>query len=159
MNDITLNITDCLSSEELKEICEDEFRRYLREKLRERDVTSWLSTLSYKTVWRIVDEYFKTLDVRSDLEILLCQKIIAIINELSAFSVFRRKEDGYASYDSAGQILLDKIVEENEPLIRKRVEEIIADYPFREVKEDINDTIYDVIKKRFLWKEGNDETD
>lgn len=60
-----------------------------------------------------------------------------------------REANAYGDKISVGQEMLNTIVEVSRPQIEKRVNEIISNYDFRELKEEISDTIYECVWNKF----------
>lgn len=142
-----INIEDYLSEEEIKGIVEDELRDAISQQLRtNHDIDTRITSISYRYVWDMVNDLYKEYDV--DFEKMLLEKIKSIIDGLTSYSVFR-EANAYGDKISVGQEMLNRIVEESRPQIEKRVSEIINNYDFRELKEDISDTIYDCIWSKF----------
>ncbi|MBR1750902.1 MAG: hypothetical protein IJ740_08490 [Ruminococcus sp.] len=140
-----IKLEEYLTGDEIKSIVQNEFCHYIHSELKTRSIDTWVSILSYKTVWKIVDEYIRSTGRSDNIEELMQAKVRAMIEELSSYQVFRSRDKICYSSDSEGQKLLDKVVKECEPLIKERVEEIIKDIDLMELREDINQTLYDMI--------------
>ena len=139
---IELNLEDYLTDEEIKNACEKAIYTNTYHKLAALDIDTVIANSSYKIIWKVLDEKFD-----KNLEEILCKKCEDVINNLSAFSVFRNK-DSFNSKKSVGQEILDKKIVESESLIERRINEIIEKYDFNELNEYIGETIYDCIMKK-----------
>lgn len=136
---IELNLEDYLTDEEIKNACEKAIYTNTYNKLAALDIDTVIANSSYKIIWKVLDEKFD-----KNLEEILCKKCEDVINNLSAFSVFRNK-DSFNSKKSVGQEILDQKVKESEGLIEKKINEIIESYDFNELKESIGDLVYQCI--------------
>ena len=144
---ININIDDYLDETEIKEIVKEELREAVSYQLKtSREIDTCISNLSYRYVWDMVNDLYKEYDV--DFGKMLLEKVKSIIDGLSSYSVFRDSTP-YGDKISVGQEMLNKIVEDSRPQIEKRVVEIINNYDFRELKEEISDTIYECIWNKF----------
>lgn len=145
--EIKVKIEDYLSEQEIKEIIEDEIRRSCRVKfLNESEFDRLLVNLSYRFVFNEID---KSINKGSGyFEKLIENKIKDIINDLTEFSVFRKSYSGKS--ESVGSKLLDKCVSESTDVIKSKVNEVINDYPYHEIKESISDMIYECINEKLF---------
>lgn len=95
-------------------------------------------------MWDIVDQ---SIESEKGLESIISERVTRIIENLSSYSVFRHKDE-FNNYESIGQKILDNAVANSRDLIRSKVEEIIDEYPFDELKSDIKDVVYECISDR-----------
>lgn len=144
---VNINIEDYLDEDDIRKIVEEELREAVSYQLRtSREIDTCISNLSYRYVWDMINDLYKKYDV--DFEKLLVKKIDSIINGLTSYSVFR-EANAYGDKISVGQEVLNNIVKENKTQIEQKVVEIIDNYDFAELKEEISDTIYDCIWSKF----------
>lgn len=137
---ITVNVSDYLSTEEIKDICREEVKISVREQLKkEEDLQRFLTNSSYRFVWAAIEE--KCPDNMLDL---ITAKISQIVNELAPYSVFRKK-DAWDRDESKGWTLLQQALTESEPLIKKRVVELISMIDMYTIQDVINEQIQNVI--------------
>ena len=136
---IDLNLEDYVTDEEIKNACEKAIYANTYNRLASLNIDTVISNSSYKIIWKVLDEKFD-----KNLEEILCKKCEDVINSLSSFSVFRDKDE-FNSKKSIGQKILDEKIVESEDLIKRRVNEIIEEYDFNELKEHIGETIYNCI--------------
>lgn len=142
-----IKLEDYFSKEEIKDMVEDELRYAVRNVFNNKsEFEHIISNISYKVVWNMIDEQIK--HDEQTCSSLLNQKVVEVINNLSSFCVFRKK-DIYNKQDSIGQVILEKSIKDSEELIKTKVEEIINNYDFKEINENIEDTIYDCICDAF----------
>lgn len=144
--EITIDINDYLSKEEIKEIAEQELRAAFREQFRkEADVERVLTNLSLEYVHALVAEQWD-----GDFDELLRQKVREAIEKSVSYHVFRRK-DAWSRTESPAVAILDDECRNSRPLIRECVEKRIREYPFHELdRNEIGDVIYEVIMGRIL---------
>lgn len=144
-----INIHDYLSDERINEIVEDEFRNSLRRIFSVyNNVTNFLSNLSYDVASRLVCEEFNM--SREEFQNALKKRIARILNNPDAirFEVFRKK-DLINDSDSPAVKYLNEVLLESKPKIEDAVNTIIDEYPFNELKDEIEDTIYECIIRKF----------
>lgn len=147
-----INIHDYLSHDEIKSICEQELRTTIRSSL-SKEANTQFSNIIYRTAYNVIDEVFR--ENERDLRKELVDKFKKIISGLSSCDVFRKAITPYDSI-SIGQMILDEEVVNAKPLIQKRVEEVIARYPFENIcKDEISEVVYDTICDKLFGKEGN----
>lgn len=151
--EITIDINEYLSKEEIKEIAEQELRAAFREQLhKEADVERVLTNLSLEYVHALVSEQWD-----GDFDELLRQKVHEAIERGVGYHVFRRK-DVWDRTESPAVAILDEECKNSRPLIRECVEKRIREYPFHELdRDEIGDVIYEVIMERILKPKGSGE--
>lgn len=125
--EIKINIEDYLNHDEIKNIIKHEIRYIV-----ERDAERLLTNSAYYVVFKAVDE---ALD--NNAKELIKQKAIEVINNLSEFSVFR-KRDTWERENSIAYDILQEAVKENSNLIKQKIREIIEN---RDYEEDIKNAI------------------
>lgn len=154
-NQITLNVSEFFSKEELKEIAEQELRAAFRAQFqKESDVERVIVNLSYEYVCKMVAEQWD-----GDFEELLRQKVRKTIEEQTGWQVFRRK-DAWGSTESPAVAILDEECRNSRPLIRAAIEKHIEEYPFHELdKTEIAETIWEVIMEKILAPMGKRSED
>lgn len=150
--ELSIEIKNYFSDDEIKEIAEEELRAAFREQFRkEADVERVITNLSAEYVHALVAEQWN-----GDFDELLRQKIRDAIEKGVSYHVFRRK-DAWDRTESPAVAILDEECKNSRPLIRECVEKRIREYPFSELdKGEIGDVIYEVIMERILRpKEAN----
>lgn len=140
-----INIEDYITDERITEIIEEELRNIIQRKWNN-ELSTLLSNVSYRNVFSKVDEL---LEDDKNAEDIIVEKTKNIIQDLKSYSVFRSKDEYITKEDSVGQKILNEAVKDNKSLIEKRVVEIINNYDFRELKDDIDSTIYECIMRKF----------
>ena len=151
--ELTINISDYIGEDDIKEIIKDSVKGTVRELIvgqynRESGIERLLTNISYTYVVEMVNECFG-----GELKQILIANITRVISELTAFTVFR-KADAWEREDSAAMKILNEVSNESRPLIEKRVTDIIAEYPFNELKQDeIGEVVYQCIMDKLFSKE------
>lgn len=158
LKDVTINIADYITEERMAKIAEEELRNALFRCLsKESDVRRMLVNLSYEYAYKLIDEAWG----RENFETMLKEQIEKTLTDTScmAYEMFRYDDCKPGLYRSPAVDCMDEAVRESKPLIKERVEEIIKDYPFRELKEEICDTIYECIEKKFTTPAQSEPVD
>jgi len=145
---VNINVYDVASEEEVKQAALDVIRHEVFKTFnKENDLDRLISNLSYEFVFNMVNEQFN-----GNLENLLKEKITEILNDLSSYTVFRRK-DAWDRDESIATKILNEECANARPLIKQRVEQIIEQYPFNELKNDeIGEVVYECIMDRLFNK-------
>lgn len=139
--EVKINIEDYLSEEDIKEECRDYLRYSIEHYLsNESDFERIMSNISYRIVHKAVDECFN-----QDLSNILTGKVIDVINGLSGYNIFRRKDNIVDRDDTVGQKILDAAVKNNKDLIDLKVKETIKNFDYDYIASNIQDYIYDAI--------------
>lgn len=125
--EININIEDYLDRDEIKDIIKNQIRYIV-----ERDAERLLTNSAYYVVFKAVDE---ALD--NNAKELIKQKAIEVINNLSEFSVFR-KRDTWDRENSIAYDILQEAVKENSNLIKQKVREAIEN---RDYERDIQNSM------------------
>ena len=154
-NQITLNVSEFFSKEELKEIAEQELRAAFRAQFqKESDVERVIVNLSWEYVCKLVAEQWD-----GDFEELLRQKVRKAIGDGVGWQVFRRK-DAWDRTESPAVKIMDEELKNSRPLIRAAIEKHIAEYPFHELdKTEIAETIWEVVMEKILAPRGKKSED
>ena len=141
-----IDITKYLSDDEIQSCILQEIRTQIRGIYNsESDVQRLVSNLTYKIVFDMVDPLLE-----GGLENFLREKVKEKIENLSSYEIFRRA-DAWERSASKAQEILDDESEKARPLIRERVEKIIAEHPFDTLKRDeIGDVVYQCIMDRLF---------
>lgn len=122
-----INVEDYLDRDEIKDIIKNQIRYIV-----ERDAERLLTNSAYYVVFKAVDE---ALD--NSAKEFIKAKAIAIINELSEYSVFRKK-DAWEKEDSIAYQILQEAMNENKDLIKQKVREAIEN---RDYERDIQNSM------------------
>ena len=142
-----IKIEDYLSEEEIKEICENVLYQKIREDMRNLNVNDIIANISNAEVEAMVDTYVGEDDFcKKEIP----KKVHRIIDELSTYTVFR-KADAWERKNSIAYDIMEEECRASRPLIKARVEQIINEYNFPQLKRDeIMYTIADVLTDRLL---------
>ena len=122
-----INVEDYLDRDEIKDIIKNQIRYIV-----ERDAERLLTNSAYYVVFKAVDE---ALD--NSAKEFIKAKAIAIINELSEYSVFKKK-DAWETEDSIAYQVLQEAMNENKDLIKQKVREAIEN---RDYEKDIQNSM------------------
>ena len=148
-----IKIEDYLSEEEIKEICENVLYQKIREDMRNLNVNDIIANISNAEVEAMVDTYVGEDDFcKKEIP----KKVHRIIDELSTYTVFR-KADAWERKNSIAYDIMEEECRASRPLIKARVEQIINEYNFPQLKRDeIMYTIADVLTDRLLPEKKED---
>lgn len=134
-----------LSEYERKEIVASVFREKCVETLK-KDGQRVISNASYEIVTKMVEEIFD-----GKLKELLVEKTKHIINELTSYTVFKRK-DAWESDDSVGWQLLQEIMRESRPAMQARISEIITTLNEEDMRQALRDEALYLLNSKLFGK-------
>ena len=142
-----IKIEDYLDEEEIKEICKDALYQKIREDMHNLNVNDIIANISNAEVEAMVDTYVGEDDFcKKEIP----KKVHRVIDELSAYTVFR-KADAWERKNSIAYDIMEEECRASRPLIKARVEQIINEYNFPQLERDeIMYTIADVLTDRLL---------
>jgi hypothetical protein len=133
--EMTITIEDYLSKEEIVE----EIKFQIQKKVN-KDAERILSNTAYGVVFEAVD---KALDGK--MQETIKTKVIEIIGKLSSFELFREK-NAYGDPQSFGMAVLNNAIEENRPVIKARVKEVVDNFDINKIIEErLDSSLEDIL--------------
>lgn len=151
--EISIKLEDYVNEQDIR----DEALRAIGESFKEQfrkeaDVERVLSNLSHEYVFHEVVKY---LEIDSEeVEKRIKEGIVKALSperNTIAYKVFQRA-DAWDRTESPAVKILDDVLKDSRPKIEACVNKIIEEYPFRELREEIEDTIYDCIVRKLQEK-------
>lgn len=152
-----IDIHNYLSEEDIAAIAEDELRSMFRFLLKEEaDIERILTNLSFEYVFKIVEEELNIhRDEFRNQIVRLCRKLLDDPSTLR-YLIFRRK-DVYERTESPAVKWLDMELENSHDKIKEEVNKRIEEYPFYELRERIEDTIYECVVDMIRGRKDNEQ--
>lgn len=138
-----INIEDYMNESEMKRIVENEFRDRIREYFLKNKLSDLIYSLCNKEIYRIIEEEI------SDFEEEIKKTIPSVIERISAFDIFKSKDDFMNSKDSIGQRILERAVMENRDMIEQKVKNIFSELSKEDIAAEIECIITDKIENMF----------
>lgn len=130
-----IRIEDYLSKEEITEM----IRYRLNDAIR-KDSERILSNTAYGVVFDAVN---KALD--GQMQETIKAKVVEIIGKLSNFEIFRKK-NAFGDPESFGMTVLNDALEENRPVIKARVKEVVENFDINKIIEErLEDSLEDIL--------------
>lgn len=151
---IEFELSEVLTKEQMKEIAIEELRYAVRKQFggSEEKLNRLITNISFSYVIDMVNQAYD-----GKLSEILHQKITKVIDELSSYCVFKRK-DSWEKDDSVAYKALQEEMAAARPLIKAKVEEVINNYPFDELKADeIGEIIHECIMDKLFTKNSSAE--
>lgn len=151
--EISIKLEDYVNEQDIR----DEALRAIGESFKEQfrkeaDVERVLSNLSHEYVFH---EVAKFLELDSDeVERRIKEgiaKALAPEENTIKWQVFQRAS-AWERTESPAVKILDDVLKDSRPKIEECVNKIIEEYPFRELREEIENTIYDCIVRKLQEK-------
>lgn len=144
---IEIEVKDYLTDEQIQEaalvILERELYRQIN---KEASLERVLANLTGEYIFSRVCEHIQI--GREEIERIIAENVKkALESDHIMYQVFRRK-DVWDRSESPAVKILDDVLAATRPVIEQEVERRIAEYPFRELTEEIEDTIYGVICRK-----------
>lgn len=144
-----IKFEDYLSNDEIHRIVVEEFRDKIKESIRRNGVSRFIANLSYQNVFELIN------DEAPNFENEIKEKTKEVIENLSSFSVFRKK-DLVDNEDSLAQKYLEESVTNNREIIENRVKDILSELSKEDIAYEINDVIENKISNLFNKGDNND---
>jgi hypothetical protein len=133
--EMQIRVEDYLSKEEITEMI-----RYRLDDVIRKDSERILSNTAYGVVFEAVD---KALD--GQMQETIKTKVIEIIGNLSNFELFREK-NAYGDPQSFGMAVLNNAIEENRPVIKARVKEVVDNFDINKIIEErLDSSLEDIL--------------
>jgi hypothetical protein len=156
--DIQIKVEDYLTPERIAEICEDEVRAVIRGYMRSEDNFQRIVTNgAYHLVQKCIDEDLQSKGKTYE-EILKAEVSRVVGNGLNIWDIFRYADPMYnRREDNVGVQILNEAIRNNKSAIEKAVEDVIAQYDFREVRAEIADTCYAILERKLLGGAGDEK--
>lgn len=141
---VEFDVMDYLTEEDIKDAAMDAIRSIFQSQLRkESDVERVLSNIASSFVMKWVADAL--LITEDEIRDGIAKGVKAAIEgDHIKYYVFRRK-DLWDRDEGPGTAMLDEAIKNSRELIESEVQRRIKEYDFRELREEIEDTIYDVI--------------
>lgn len=140
-----INFEEYLSENERKDIVADVFHSMCVETFK-KDAERIFGNAAHATVLKIMNENFD-----GKAEELVAAKAIELIGKLSEYSVFKRK-DHWDREESAGFRHLNTVVAEAKPLIKERIEQLIAALDPAVLKETVMEQAQELLDAKLFGK-------
>jgi len=137
---------DYLSEEERKAIVADVFRENCVKAWAEDGGSRLIFNIAHDNVLKLVNDIIK-----GDVKELITAQTVEVINNLTEYTVFS-KADKWGRGDSEGQKVLDAVILESKPLIRKRLESVINSLDEQEITEMLLEEAVSLIDKKSFGK-------
>lgn len=144
---IEIDVRDYLSEEEVKNEAIYALRGLFANQLRkEADIERVLSNLTHEYIFKMVCDKLNV--DREYIEAAIADGIKkAIEGDTIKYKVFQRK-DTWGQSESPAVKILDDALANSKELIEAEVERRIREYDFHELRDEIEDTIYEVICRK-----------
>lgn len=148
---VEIDINDYLNETEIKELISDEMRYCIRERLRTyTDIEIFMKNVGFHT---FLEAGSKAMGLSEDeLQSKIVQHLTELFNDDQTYrwQLFRRKDKYTCAEDGIDTKILDDVLSKSRPIIERKVNELIEKYNFPELKEEICDTIYEVVTRKIF---------
>lgn len=148
---VTIDITDYLSQEEIIEECKYAIRNSVQEMFyrKENEINRLISNLGYEFIFGAVSK-----SIGKDAAKVIAEKVEELIKDDSAIKYeMWRKKDVWDKDESPALKMLYEAIENNKPLMEQRVQEEIKKYELSEVQNTMYNIACDVLYDRIFAKE------
>lgn len=147
---ITINIEDYLSQDEIKEECKYAINNSVSKMFcaKESEVNRLISNLGYEFIFEAVS---KAID--EDAEKIIAEKVAELIKDDSSIKYeMWRKGGTWDNIESPAIKILYRAIEDNEQLMRERVQEAIVDFEFPDVRDAMYDVACEIVSEKLFGK-------
>lgn len=155
--EISINIEDYVSEQDIRDEALKTIGESFKEQFKkEADVERVLSNLSHEYIFQEVVKYLEidSEEVEKRIREGIAKALSSESNTI-VYKVFQRA-DAWDRTESPAVKILDDVLKDSRPKIEECVNKIIEEYPFRELREEIEDTIYDCIVRKLQEKRKDD---
>lgn len=153
MNNITINIENYLTKEEIKAIITDAIRStiYNMYKGNQSNLDRLISNLSYEIIFNAISDI-----IGQDVKTVLTEKVHNLLkeDETIRYQIWRKKDAWDRSESPAISILYDAI-KQNAPLIEDKVIESIQEYKFNEIQDAMYEALEQILYDKVFGKKEN----
>lgn len=155
MAELTIDIYEYLTDDQIKEIFKEEVRRQIRMQFAnnsEATIKRLIGSIAYQVVFEEISA-----NIGADAWGMLKDTVSKIMQDEGAirYVLFQRKDDFTYKYSTAVD-MLDEITAKNRGLMEQKVREAIEKFEFRDVQDEIYEVAREVIYKRIFGKEGEE---
>ena len=155
MAELTIDIYEYLTDDQIKEIFKEEVRRQIRMQFAnnsEATIKRLIGSIAYQVVFEEISA-----NIGADAWGMLKDTVSKIMQDEGAirYVLFQRKDDFTYKYSTAVD-MLDEITAKNRGLMERKVREAIEKFEFRDVQDEIYEVAREVIYKRIFGKEGEE---
>ena len=144
--EITINVEDYLTEEDIKQAAIERLKYEFMKQLGNSNIYTILSNITYEYVFKAVANALGISSNEFEQQIIDSIKE-ALKPDTIKYQVFRRK-DVWNKTESPAVAILDNVLKDCKPKIEEMVNTIIEQYDFRELREEIEDTIYGCICRK-----------
>ena len=151
MAEITINIDDYMTPEDIKVSCMEAIRQavfnsYYRD---DRKLNSLITNLSYEYIFKAVSDCIK-----EDAETLIVNKVKELLSEDDSSIKYNlwRKKDVYEQNESPAITILHKAIKDNEQMIRNKVMEHIDTFNFDDVQTAMYEGLERILYEKIFSK-------
>lgn len=149
MMEISINIEDYLSKEEIKEIAKEQISYVIQEKFRkENDIECIITNLSYGFLFKAVSEAIG----KDSLDMIKDKVVELLMDDSNIRYLLWRKKDAWENEESPAVTIMNQAIKDNHSLIESKVYGLIDNYDFNEAKDEIYDILCDAISKQLFGK-------
>lgn len=154
--ELKIRVEDYLTQERITEICEKQLaytvNRFFSE---EKNFERILSNAGYDIVRKAVDEYLQ--EKQKTFTQVIRENVEKVLDGgLNSWDVFR-DADVFGRKSNIGWDILQEAIKDSKSQIVKNVEKVIADYPYKEIRDEITDIAYEVFERRLFGGKQNEQ--
>jgi hypothetical protein len=145
---ITIDIRDYLSADEIRDICKDTIAHdvHMLFAKNETEIERLISNLGYEFLFAAVSE-----SIGKDAKKLIAEKVIELIkNDSSIKYEIWRRQDVWQRTESPAIKTMNDAIEDNKHLIRDRVITEIEKYPIDEIRDEFFDMAVHILEEKLF---------
>lgn len=148
---IGINIREYLTDDEIKNLIIEQIQLAVQRYFTGDNIEQLLNKLSDRMAPIMVDEILKR--ETTNYENRIRETVLEVIDSLTTFTVFRKK-DGYScNEDSVGRQLLDKACIDNKDAINDKVVQMINDLDLDDIRYEVAEIIAEKVIEMLRNKE------
>jgi hypothetical protein len=147
--EININIENYLTEQEIKEIAKEELSSMIRQHLKEEsNIKRIITNVGYEFIFKEISE-----TIGEDSFEKIKNKVVELLEDDSHIKyLLWRKKDAWENEESPAVTILNQSIKDNREKIENKVSQLIDDYDFSEVKDEMYDIVCEAISKQIFGK-------
>lgn len=150
--ELTINIEDYITPDEIKSIAMEELRRYICNMYHrdENNINRLISNLSYEFVFKAVSDAIGT-----NAEEMIANKVKKLCQDDGAIRYeMWKKKDAWQKDESPAVEILNRAIKDNEDLIRVKVMQAIDQFEFHDVQTAMYEALDNCVRDIVFGRRG-----
>lgn len=154
--EVTFNVFEYLSPDEIKEECKKAIRHSVRDTFAkdEKEVERLISNLGYEFIFKAV-----SVAIGEDVEKAIAEKVAKLAQDEGHIRYeMWRKKDFWERTESPAIAILYEAINDNKQLMRECVQTAIKEFDFPDVREAMYEVAHEIVREKLFGGADNERT-